>query len=322
MKDIRTALLAPCRDAATGAVDVAAVLRHLLLFDRYVIQSHRLAELPALVAALSVDGVSQLLNSGVLGIQAHAKTTADISRVRALPLFVYEFDKVMAADPRKYDADNLKTLEKLEGVGKHGSAKLVAAAERAIVRFPKTYLDETLANGADQISANLPVMRQSFAALLTQTIGRDVPAAEVSLTCHREGQRRFRAISNVQAFGLEGEKAHQLVARAIMVILRLNGQIEDMKILNALVAVNPDDEAILKSVRRRRAHAGSKGLICHRGGFRVSSSAGALWTGYCAWYSRPVTPLRNATGMKTAARTRAIATTGPDTSDIAFSVAS
>jgi hypothetical protein len=35
-----------------------------------------------------------------------------------------------------------------------------------------------------------------------------------------------------------------------------------------------------KSVRRRGAHAGSKGLICHRGGFRVSWSADALWTGY------------------------------------------
>jgi energy-coupling factor transporter ATP-binding protein EcfA2 len=44
-------------------------------------------------------------------------------------------------------------------------------------------------------------------------------------------------------------------------------------------------QAALKSVRRRRAHAGSKGLLCHRGGFRVSWSADALWAGYSLSFS-------------------------------------
>jgi hypothetical protein len=245
-KDIRAAILAPCRDASTGAVDVASVLRHLLLFERYVIRSQRLAELPALVAALGVDGVSQLLNTGTLGIQAHAKSIGDVSRVKQLPLFVYEFDKVMAADPRKYDEDNLKKLEKLEGVGKHGSAKLISAVQRGIVRFPTTYLDETLTGSAFEIAANAPAMRRSLALVLQQTTRQEIAEARVSLTCHQEAKLRFRAISNVQEFGLEGEQAHQLVARAVMVVLRMNSQIEEMKILNALAAVNPEDESVLR----------------------------------------------------------------------------
>ena len=40
------------------------------------------------------------------------------------------------------------------------------------------------------------------------------------------------------------------------------------------------------------------------------------------WYSRPVIPGMKAVGRKTAARINAIATTGPDTWDIALSVAS
>ncbi len=47
----------------------------------------------------------------------------------------------------------------------------------------------------------------------------------------------------------------------------------------------------------------------------------AMVTANC-WYIRPVIPGMNAVGTKTAVRISAMATTGPDTSSMAFSVAS
>lgn len=65
-------LLGPCATFSGGPetirVDVGALVRRLLLFDTYILDSTRLLEIPRLLDAFGTSGFITLLQSGALKI--------------------------------------------------------------------------------------------------------------------------------------------------------------------------------------------------------------------------------------------------------------
>ena len=104
--DIRTRLLAPCAERIIAdeiddiALDPAALLRALILFDTYLLQSVRLREVPRLVERIGLDATMALLRSGLIQIVPKVGGIAEGGRSRlyrsdqgrsVLPLGSYHF---------------------------------------------------------------------------------------------------------------------------------------------------------------------------------------------------------------------------------------
>jgi hypothetical protein len=66
---VRQAVLGQISNALGGhlvSVDVGSVVRRLILFDKVIVKSFRLKEVPLLIRTFGVDGFSRLLDSGLL----------------------------------------------------------------------------------------------------------------------------------------------------------------------------------------------------------------------------------------------------------------
>jgi len=105
--DIRKQLIAPCatrREAILDDIvvdlDLGALLRRILLFDRYIVESWRLAEFAPLIKQLGADGVLSLLRSGAVGIHCDVMEIGEL-REQGSPVDQILSLSVLFSGPRK-----------------------------------------------------------------------------------------------------------------------------------------------------------------------------------------------------------------------------
>src|SRR5215472_13241489 len=100
-------------------VDLRALLRRLLLFDKVTIKSVGLQEVSILAAAFKKDGLRQLVESGVLRFSVEDSAVAtDIKRngIRSLPPFHFNLSPVQIQNPGEKFKRHLKSLESVAGM--------------------------------------------------------------------------------------------------------------------------------------------------------------------------------------------------------------
>src|SRR5438105_1929103 len=100
-------------------IDIGSLVRRLLLFDRMVIKSFRLREVPFLIRAFGRAGFSELIGSGLLEFSCGFTTLAvDFQRngVRSVPFNHFTFGIVSAANPDADLRSELRALQSIPGL--------------------------------------------------------------------------------------------------------------------------------------------------------------------------------------------------------------
>lgn len=154
-------------------VDVGALVRRLLLFDRVVIKSIRLKEVPLLVRAFGKTGFAQLLESRLLSFSSEFTTLAiDVTRgpVRDLPLSQFSFGIVDAANRDSDLRSEFVALQGISGLKNSDRAFLEEIVWTSIVRPPKTYGQDLLNQFDHDVRSNSPALQRAISSRLNSEL--------------------------------------------------------------------------------------------------------------------------------------------------------
>lgn len=140
--DLRASLLAPCK-TLDGQLDVGALLQRLLLFDRYIIHSERLSEVPLLIQTFGLEVFLELLRTRALAFECTPISVAQNGSLRGLPHLSYQFDivrvtarKGLEGDMNADRANQLAPIAKLPNIKKHEALKLRNASSAPFFELP------------------------------------------------------------------------------------------------------------------------------------------------------------------------------------------
>lgn len=143
-------------DGDLVTVDVGALLRRLILFEKCTIESILLKEIPSLIAVFSANGLLKLIDSGAVEIVCDAMTAAQVGQVEIfksslnrggpLPLGCYRLASVTGAMDGKARKDYVhKALQEV-----HKAAipfKEQQKVKRALASQLMTYSPEAASAG-------------------------------------------------------------------------------------------------------------------------------------------------------------------------------
>lgn len=148
-----------------ASVDVGSLIRRLILFDKVIVKSFRLREIPFLVLTFREAGFARLLDSGLLKFSCEFTTIIfDISvdGVRQLPLHHFSFG---IADAANRDADlrsELRCLQSISGLKTAERSFLEESIWAALVRPRPTYGQELLDQVDSDLRRNTPALTNAI----------------------------------------------------------------------------------------------------------------------------------------------------------------
>jgi hypothetical protein len=237
----------------TIRVDVGALVRRLLLFDTYILESNRLLEIPRLAEGFGPRGLITLLQSGVLKIQCEAFTIGEVGRLSLsekrrrlgpLPLGSLALATVKSADPEQYLHESLQTVNQTNLPLKQ-AIKVKKAIVENLENSPAEAGAETLAN--TRLDVGKPdLLKTAIVRAARQTAGCQVSPELLSVKTEILDEEDFRIESNLATItGLDQVKAHDVLAQAVLAIAGVNSRIEAMKAHDCLSGVMGEDVAFL-----------------------------------------------------------------------------
>jgi len=272
--DVSRNLFGKCAsvDDKTGVatVDMAGLVRRLLLFDTYTLESIRLKELPHLIRLFGYDGLMTLLTSKVLRIYSDAVTIASIGqgpviercrRRGNLPLGQYDFSNVRIADWEWYITDNLRVLDSTEGLDSYKCYRLKKVV-RSLLAMPTADVSQL---GVEQLRVDLtnndPAIKTSLAWTLSKKLGTSVTPADFNIRVHRVDDYVFRAESDIiERFGLAEGDMHKTVERALLAVGGFEQRMAEMQAFSAISGFPSDELPILTEKMRFLAESVLPGL--------------------------------------------------------------
>jgi hypothetical protein len=255
---IGTRLLGPCAEFPSGpesiAVDVGALIRRLILFDTYFLESYRLLEIPRLISAFGSSGLIALLQSGVLKIQCELVTIAHVGqtmmsdkrrRKGPLPLGSFELTVVKSAEPDKYLHDALQNVNQVGGLALKQAIKIKKGIVEALVNSPPHTGADTLAN--TRLDLTKPdLLRIAIVGAAQRIEGLELRSHDLVARVVTIDDEDFSVESNLGALtGLDEARIHSVLQAAISALANTNFRLEGMKIYNALSGVIDQDVAFL-----------------------------------------------------------------------------
>src|SRR5579863_2661449 len=120
--DIRQSIfgeIATNSDGQVSGIQLGALIRRLLLFERVVVRSIGLREIPFLIRAFGKSGFLQLLNSGLLNVSCESLyivTPKSRNGVPAVPLCHFTFGRSEMTDREEWLRKELRCLQAVTGL--------------------------------------------------------------------------------------------------------------------------------------------------------------------------------------------------------------
>jgi hypothetical protein len=252
--DIRKQLIAPCatrREAILDDIvvdlDLGALLRRILLFDRYIVESWRLAEFAPLIKQLGADGVLSLLRSGAVGIHCDVMEIGEL-REQGSPSTRYSVFPFHFPDRESLIHEAMVRIDKIAEISKRKRVKIKEAAAKILVgHLP----DEGVRQVQVDIDRHLTTDKQGVliaaSLILSRKIGRNIAPSDFVIELHQVGLGRFDAESNIsEVFGLDEESAHALIRNALLGVGRLDLRLAYMKNYSALSGLRDEERLVLE----------------------------------------------------------------------------
>ena len=245
--EIQKKLIAPCANFTPQSdaiqVDYGALLRRLILFDSYILQSTRLKEIPYLVELFGFDGLIELLNSGALKIYCGANTTGQTgqtaieSRIKKgiLPLGSYSFSTIRAHGYNTYLISCLKNLDNIKVLSSSQVLKVKEAVAAANITKPKNAGMQTLGQLKNDLVSNSSTIKLLIKKTLRDHYGIDPTSKEFFVKIHQIDDDDFRSETNIgNTFNLDKEKVHKVIEKALLSLSSLNQRVEEMNVYQAI----------------------------------------------------------------------------------------
>jgi hypothetical protein len=235
--------LSGSREDVAVSADIQAVVRRLLLFDTYVMTSHRLWEVPRLASTFGTSGVATLLQSGALRLTCEALSVCDAKKVGVptrtdsqtvlcKPLVI------QSADPEKYISDALQVVHSVAGIAHKDAKRLKLAIIEGLECSPPGA--GTAALEALREDVKRPVLLSHFVARAARLVcGVSLHSSRVSVAAHLSEDGTFYLESNLLSLGIVD--VDKVLQKAILAMADLNYRLEQMKHFSAISGVVADE---------------------------------------------------------------------------------
>jgi hypothetical protein len=243
--EIRDHLIGPCATAisdAEVAVDIGALVRRLVLFERYTLQTMRMREFATLARAFGEGGLRDLLADGCLRV--YCDPTAFVSQGGQ------EFGtlKVLAVQPydlHDYVSSCLREIHAIDGLSDKQVKKLKRAIANVLVNASGAAQPAGLQFDHDlQLSA--PVVRDGIALAAREVHGVELDPSALRIEVDRIDELTIKADNNVAALlDVDAETAHKIVQRGVLAVGAMDFRIGLMERLRGISGCTPDELPVL-----------------------------------------------------------------------------
>jgi hypothetical protein len=242
-------------NAESGVVraDIGALIRRIVLFDHFILDSIRLREFPALVETFGAKGVVRLLDSGVMTVRQEPITFAQTGQAAALgvrnggnlPLGSYSFG-VVQVDQSEDLKQCLGELTRTLGRSKKTEKLKTAIVDHLLAR-PASLAERAQEQLDLELRLNAPELAQSVAMAASQELGSLVPPDAFAFSVRQLGGGDFRTETDMQArLGVTEEFQHGVVEAGLLGVAGLNLRLAEMEAFNAVTGFRPNEISLLE----------------------------------------------------------------------------
>jgi len=244
----------PSEDGSVKSVNIASLVRSLILFDHIYLETSLLREIPFFINAFGYKGLLRLLEEPDLEIISDALTAGSVGQsiiaenrpMGVLPLGSYDINPVRLHEPGKQFEAALKNVEELT-IDPKKKRKLIRKLEKKLIRYPtggETAFVDYRRQLKEEPESILPAIRHTAATIID---AKDTQNIQIKVEELNFG-RGFRIQSNLsELYKVDEEKAHRVIERALLGIAGLGQRLEIMQKLNAITGFQPDEVVMLRS---------------------------------------------------------------------------
>ncbi len=230
-----------------SGVDIEALLRRLLLFDRVVIRSARLREIRPLIRTFRSSGFLQLFNSGILKISCEALVlviAVERDGVPTLPPCHFSFGRAELAGREEMLRKELCSLQGIAGLGNSERQAMEETIISGLVRPPADYGPQLQEQVESDIRTNSPALRAAVEKKLQEIFGNSGPPFEIHV--EETEPRVFHIITNLSdAYGFPEQKTHDVLQSCVSSVANLNQRIADMKAYSSITGFTESEAPML-----------------------------------------------------------------------------
>ena len=244
--DLRARLIAPSfhlqADGRIGDFNFDALIKRLLLFETYILDSHGLIEIPPLVQALEIEGLFRLLESGALKINCSFSHTGSLTSSEENVPFQYKFVTMEPAEINEYVNLLLQEIEPQLKL----TARQTVHLRRAVYNSLEKPIDKkdsiALTAMRDELTSSTQPLKSALVIALYKRLGIRGTTSAIEVAVKFDSENDFRVESNIQnSFDLDKLTAHKLIEASCLAIARRNDRIEQMKRFSALTGFSDID---------------------------------------------------------------------------------
>lgn len=234
-------------------VDVDAFIRRVLLFDEYIVQTIRLADIAQLVVNFGVEGLIELLESGIVSIHCDALTMAQTGQSviyenqtgTVLPLGSYSFHNINASDRRWYLSDCLKNIHTYVPNLKQAIRLKKAVLGALTPTETKTYL---YLGFDDALKQNRTIIKTALERTLPDFGYKRTDSGDLDIKVEGINQNDYRVESNLATlYGMQPEDAHKIIERSLLTVSGFYQRLGYMRNYDAIAWFHHDDMPLLQS---------------------------------------------------------------------------
>lgn len=230
-----------------------SLLNKLLLFERFILQSSNLREIPHFVEIFGFEETLALLSSGALKICLEFCLTSQVAQNKNLvpggkvfPLRNYSISYGFTADKKQWISENLRRNVTMTTLSKKQNKKLKKFVVNAL---EQNYLDSIGSELIEQLNHDLQSNRRIKVATiiaLNKYKGLKIEPNDFSIKFHQIDEKVFKVETNLdKLICLDEMELHKFVETIIHSISNLNIRIARMKVSKALLGFCDSETRIL-----------------------------------------------------------------------------
>lgn len=253
-------VISPCWTTADvidepSEFDLATFVANLLFFEHFMVQSHRLTELPHLVRHFGVNGVLTLLESGLLSFYCNASSIGESGRTRGLqaterkgilPLLSYRLVLVGTKDRAAYIESCLGVVNEIAGLTSNQRERLRAEVTKLLVAVPENFGLQAYTTAKDELERNSRSVTLAAEMALRQRVPSEIGFDFLKFRVHRMNESDFRVETNIRdIYGWPVEDVHALGLEALFGIGHVNAILETMRTFDGVSGVREGELPLL-----------------------------------------------------------------------------
>jgi hypothetical protein len=265
MPDISQKVIAPfgtpLADGRAVGIDLNSFVMRLLLFEHYTIETVMLKDVAKLSRAFGVDGLIELLKSGIVSIHMDALTTGQMNREdplrgnasfptvgsfggEFLPLMHYDPVILNMADRQHYIHQCLTNLTATKAPAKKFK-QLKNATLDALTEVPSIDGPSNLW-ASNALMQNNAVITQITESKLREMYGKQLTPSAFDFNFRRSGEYGYAVESNFQqVFGLTEMEVHKLFEAVILATGGFYQRLAIMQAYESIAWFNETDAKVL-----------------------------------------------------------------------------